>query len=104
MWFTAIARQNSKPHVECWYANITQKYQLLFPQSHVYISQLLKTRQQCYANNISLQFIHLFILRDDSALRALSSLRGLRGAPEVPPLFRETLVSRTANVERTVRH
>ena len=29
-------------------------------------------------------------LRDDSALRALSTLRGLRGAPEVPPLFRET--------------
>ena len=25
-------------------------------------------------------------LRDDSALRALSSLRGLRGAPEVPSL------------------
>ena len=37
-------------------------------------------------------------LRDDSALRTLSSLRGLRGAPEVPPLFRETSVSRTANV------
>ena len=36
-------------------------------------------------------------LRDDSALRALSSLRGLRGAPEVPPLCRETSVSRTAN-------
>ena len=29
-------------------------------------------------------------LRDDSALRALSSLRGLRGAPAVPPLCRET--------------
>ena len=29
-------------------------------------------------------------LRDDSALRALSSLKGLRGAPEVPPLCRET--------------
>ena len=29
-------------------------------------------------------------LRVDSALRALSSLRGLRGAPEVPPLYRET--------------
>ena len=29
-------------------------------------------------------------LRDDSGLRALSSLRGLRGAPEVPPLCRET--------------
>ena len=37
-------------------------------------------------------------LRDDSALRALSSLRGLRGAPKAPPLCRETLVSRTANV------
>ena len=37
-------------------------------------------------------------LRDDSALRALLSLRGLRGAPEVPPLYRDTLVSRTANV------
>ena len=37
-------------------------------------------------------------LRDDSALRTLSSLRGLRGAPEVPPLCRETSVSRTANV------
>ena len=37
-------------------------------------------------------------LRDDSALRALSSLRALRGAPEVPPLCRETSVSRTANV------
>ena len=29
-------------------------------------------------------------LRNDSALRALSSLRGLRGALEVPPLCRET--------------
>ena len=29
-------------------------------------------------------------LSDDSALRALSSLRGLRGAPVVPPLCRET--------------
>ena len=29
-------------------------------------------------------------LRVDSTLRALSSLRGLRGAPEVPPLCRET--------------
>ena len=29
-------------------------------------------------------------VRDDSALRTLSSLRGLRGAPEVPPLCRET--------------
>ena len=37
-------------------------------------------------------------LRDDSALRALSSLRGLRGAPEASPLCRETWVSRTANV------
>ena len=37
-------------------------------------------------------------LRDDSALRALSSLTALRGAPEVPPLCRETSVSRTANV------
>ena len=37
-------------------------------------------------------------LRDDSALRAVSSLRGLRVAPEVPPLCRETLVSRTSNV------
>ena len=27
---------------------------------------------------------------DDSALRALSSLKGLRGASEVPPLCRET--------------
>ena len=31
-------------------------------------------------------------------LGALSSLRGLRGAPEVPPLCQETSVSRTANV------
>ena len=37
-------------------------------------------------------------LRDDSALRTLSSLRGLRGATEGPPLCRETSVSRTANV------
>ena len=29
-------------------------------------------------------------LRVDSVLRALSSLRGIRGAPEVPPLCRET--------------
>ena len=42
-------------------------------------------------------------LRDDSALRALSSLRDLRGAPEVPPLCRETSVSRTANVGTWLR-
>ena len=29
-------------------------------------------------------------LRVDSALRVLSTLRDLRGAPEVPPLCRET--------------
>ena len=29
-------------------------------------------------------------LRVDSALRTLSTLRGLRGAPDVPPLCRET--------------
>ena len=34
----------------------------------------------------------------DSALRTLSSLRGLWGAPEVPPLCREMSVSPTANV------
>ena len=33
--------------------------------------------------------IHESMYRD-SALRALSTLRGLRGAPEVPPLCRET--------------
>ena len=37
-------------------------------------------------------------LRVDSTLRALSTLRGLRGVPEGPPLCRETSVSRTANV------
>ena len=32
-----------------------------------------------------------FVVREtDSALRALSTLRGLRGAPEVPPLCPET--------------
>ena len=42
-------------------------------------------------------------LRDDSALRTLSSLRGLRGAPAVPPLCRETSVSRTAKVGTWLR-
>ena len=37
-------------------------------------------------------------LRDDSALRILSSLRGLRGAHEVPPIMPRDTVSRTANV------
>ena len=36
------------------------------------------------------------VLRDDSALRTLSSLRGLRGAPKVPPLCREPQASQTA--------
>ena len=40
-------------------------------------------------------------LRDDSALRALSTLRGLRGAPVAPTMPRDA-VSRTANVERNV--
>ena len=40
----------------------------------------------------------VFDLKWATVLRALSSLRGLRGAPEVPPLCRETAVSRTANV------
>ena len=35
---------------------------------------------------------------DDCGIRALSYLRGLRGAPEDPPLCRETPVCRTANV------
>ena len=37
-------------------------------------------------------------LRDESALRTLSALGGLRGTPEVPSLCREMLISRTANV------
>ena len=41
--------------------------------------------------------------RDDSAVRKLSSLGGLRGAPEVPPLCRETSVSRTAHVGTWLR-
>ena len=32
----------------------------------------------------------ILIIARDATLRALSSLRGLRGAPEVPPLCRET--------------
>ena len=36
------------------------------------------------------QLTPLESLRVDSALRALSTLRDLRGAPEVPPLCRET--------------
>ena len=40
-------------------------------------------------------------LRDYSVLRALSSLRGKRGAPEVPPLCLDASVSRTANVAKT---
>ena len=43
-------------------------------------------------------------LRVDSPLRALSTLRGLRGAPEVAPIMPRDAVSRTANVERTGRH
>ena len=42
-------------------------------------------------------------LRVNSALRALSSLRSLRGAPVLPPLCRETSVSRTANVGTWLR-
>ena len=34
-----------------------------------------------------IQYFSIFV---DSALRALSTLRGLRVAPEVPPLCRET--------------
>ena len=41
-------------------------------------------------HNLGISGAPLEPLRDDSALRALSSLRGLRGAPEVPPLWRET--------------
>ena len=37
-------------------------------------------------------------LRDDSALRTLSSLGGLRGAPEAPPIMPRDAVSRTAHV------
>ena len=39
-------------------------------------------------------------LRDGSALRALSSLRSLRGAPEVPPFCRETSVLGQQMLER----
>ena len=45
----------------------------------------------------------LKLLRDDSALRTLSSLGGLRGATKVPPLCRETSVSWTANVGTWLR-
>ena len=42
-------------------------------------------------------------LKVDSALRALSTLRGLRGTRGAPIMPRDA-VSRTANVERTARH
>ena len=51
---------------------------------------LLSIRAQ---ENDLLVNVNLFIgisIRVDSALRALSTLRGLRGAPAVPPLCRET--------------
>ena len=51
---------------------------------------------------VSLWAIHKIHLRWNT-LRALSTLRGLRGAPEVPPLCRETAVSRTANVGTWLR-
>ena len=43
-------------------------------------------------------------LRVDSALRALSTLRGLSGGTRGAPIMPRDAVSRTANVERTVRH
>ena len=43
-------------------------------------------------------------LRVDSALRALSTLRGLRGGTRGSPIMPRDAVSRTANVERTARH
>ena len=43
-------------------------------------------------------------LRVDSALRALSSLRGSRGAPYGSPIMPRDAVSRTANVERNGGH
>ena len=53
------------------------------------------TLLQSNNNNILCHTLRKFARR---TLRALSTLRGLRGAPEVPPLCRETSVSRTANV------
>ena len=41
-------------------------------------------------SNIHSVYGEYIIFRVDSALRALSTLRGLRGAPEVPPICRET--------------
>ena len=57
-----------------------------------------KILSRSYSSHIEVKLKHIGLFRDDSALRALSSLRGLRGAPEVSPLCRETSVSRTANV------
>merc|ERR1719154_123959 len=52
---------------------------------HVYI-YIIHAYMYVYA--YIYMYIHAYMY--DSALRALSSLRGLRGAPEVPPLCRET--------------
>ena len=50
-------------------------------------------------SQLSSNIWNLNLLRDDNAQRALSFLRGLRGAPSVLPLCRET-----ANVERNGGH
>ena len=43
-------------------------------------------------------------LRDDSAFRALSSLRGFKGGTRSTPIMPRDAVSRTANVERNGGH
>jgi len=43
-------------------------------------------------------------LREDSALRVLSSLRGLRGALEAPPLCRENaILNATVGINGSIR-
>ena len=52
----------------------------------------------CFAQPLAETLVSVYCGPTPIPLRALSSLRGLRGAPEAPPLGRETSASRTANV------
>ena len=77
IWFSAGRSQMIKL-TACWfwYVNITKNYQLLLPQSHVYISRLLKTRQQWYTINISYNLFIYFVHQNNNTRNTVTAVLG----------------------------
>ena len=69
---------------------LTQSFLILLDSNFCSLLKKIFTTIRLVNILVNIRYLLQSVFRVDSALRALSTLRGLRGAPEVPPLYRGT--------------